>query len=356
MKFFNREKEIKELNHIINKDLDGQDNLYFVIGQMNNGKTTLFMEFLNKHIDKDKFVPMYKNLRVYFALRTVDDFFSTFFSSYKPAPTTKSKKLKIDTKYGKFLLPEKEYDEMVKKKNYYNKIIECCKTLRNEGKIPIIVVDEIYLIDGLEEEHYKMEQIFELFVALNKLSLAKVFIVSSDSLFIKNWYRRPSIYHRSNLLWIDDFDKESALKFADYLAKKEGIELTEEEKEYLYDYVGGNPNSIRRIIDDMDMYNISLKESIDRELKTKTSQYSYRLESLRLIKPELYKKVMSSLESIGENFKISEDELEDDIISYLAKEYYIFLDLKGNAMPHTKLSWYAIREVVKEHRELKWID
>jgi len=30
--------------------------------------------------------------------------------------------------------------------------------------------------------------------------------------------------------------------------------------------------------------------------------------------------------------------------------------LKGNAMPHTKLSWYAIREVVKEHRKLKWID
>jgi hypothetical protein len=25
-------------------------------------------------------------------------------------------------------------------------------------------------------------------------------------------------------------------------------------------------------------------------------------------------------------------------------------------MPHTKLSWYAIREVVKEHRKLKWID
>lgn len=167
---------------------------------MNNGKTALFMEFLNKHVDKNKFVPIYKNLRTCFALRTVDDFFLIFFSYYKSTLNTERKKLKIDTENGNFLLSEKEYDEMIKKKDYYNKIIECCKTLRKKGKIPIIVVDEIYLIEGLEEEYHKMKHIFELFITLNKLRLAKVFVISSDSLFIKNWYYHSSIYHRSNLL------------------------------------------------------------------------------------------------------------------------------------------------------------
>ena len=121
-------------------------------------------------------------------------------------------------------------------------ILKYCKIIKDEfGKIPIIVVDDIDLLADRKGEKYKLKDVFDLFVSLNKLELAKVFVITSNTLFVEEWYFEPSIHPRANLLWIDEFDKEIALKFMDFLAEKEELNLKEDDKEYLHEFVGGNP-------------------------------------------------------------------------------------------------------------------
>ena len=42
MKFFNREKEINEILHILNRE---PDDIYFIYGSMNSGKAALIIMF-----------------------------------------------------------------------------------------------------------------------------------------------------------------------------------------------------------------------------------------------------------------------------------------------------------------------
>ena len=254
MKFFNREKELNQLNNLIQEDLSTHNNFYFVYGQMNNGKTALFNEFLFNHLDKEKYLPMYKSLRlICLGLRTIDNFFASFFDDVESLKYWKtqenivsfSKTLKVDCAYGEFIIPRKDLEEITKEKSYYNMILKYCKIIKDEfGKIPIIVVDDIDLLADRKGEKYKLKDVFDLFVSLNKLELAKVFVITSNTLFVEEWYFEPSIHPRANLLWIDEFDKEIALKFMDFLAEKKELNLKEDDKEYLYEFVGGNPKVI----------------------------------------------------------------------------------------------------------------
>ncbi|CAB3289139.1 Chromosomal replication initiator protein DnaA [Methanocaldococcus lauensis] len=60
MKFFDREKEIEEFINIINRE---PDDIYFIFGPINSGKTVLIIEIINNMLDKNKYVVFYINLR-----------------------------------------------------------------------------------------------------------------------------------------------------------------------------------------------------------------------------------------------------------------------------------------------------
>ena len=114
------------------------------------------------------------------------------------------------------------------------------------------------------------------------------------------------------------------------------------------------PKVIINVFNTATLRKMTLKESIEYELKLATSQLDFRLEDLKWSNPELYKKVMDVLEIVGEEFKIN-DNLERDIKKYLVGDWILFMDLKGNMSPHTRLEWHAIRNVIKKHKELGWI-
>jgi AAA+ ATPase superfamily predicted ATPase len=71
---------------------------------------------------------------------------------------------------------------------------------------------------------------------------------------------------RVDYILVDDFDKETALKFMDFLAKEVlNKELSEDDKELIYSYVGGKPKLIIRVINKLDR--MGLREVLDNMLK-----------------------------------------------------------------------------------------
>jgi len=69
MKFFNREKEIKEILSVIENE---PQLIYFIYGPINSGKTALIKEVIKK-IDLDKYIPFYIDFRMK-NIVDIDDF------------------------------------------------------------------------------------------------------------------------------------------------------------------------------------------------------------------------------------------------------------------------------------------
>jgi len=75
-------------------------------------------------------------------------------------------------------------------------------------------------------------ELFNFFVALtNHKHLCHVLCLSSDSLFIERVYNEAMLKDRADYVLVNDFDKETALKFMDFLAKENNINLSNEDKE-----------------------------------------------------------------------------------------------------------------------------
>ena len=60
MKFFNREKEIKEILSVIESE---PQLIYFIYGPINSGKTALINEIIKNRLDKSRYEVIYINLR-----------------------------------------------------------------------------------------------------------------------------------------------------------------------------------------------------------------------------------------------------------------------------------------------------
>ena len=79
MKFFNREKEIKEILSILE---DEPNNINFIFGSINSGKTTLIKHIIENKLNKDKYVVFYINLREHF-ISKYEDFIEVLFNTYE---------------------------------------------------------------------------------------------------------------------------------------------------------------------------------------------------------------------------------------------------------------------------------
>ena len=78
MKFFNREREIKEILYIMESE---PQRINFIYGPINGGKTALINEIINNKLDKNKYVVFYIDLREIFLSR-YDDFIEVLFEEY----------------------------------------------------------------------------------------------------------------------------------------------------------------------------------------------------------------------------------------------------------------------------------
>jgi len=122
-------------------------------------------------------------------------------------------------------------------KNIYRYLKELFIGIREKGKVPILVLDELQMLKdiSLNGNRPLLKSFFQFLVALTKVEhLAHVFCVSSDSLFIEHVYSATDLEGRARYILVDDFEKKEALEFIDFLVKellKGKIVLNSKEKE-----------------------------------------------------------------------------------------------------------------------------
>ncbi|XRP97085.1 ATP-binding protein [Methanocaldococcus sp. 16A] len=351
MKFFDREKEIKEILSII----EGEPNfIYFIFGPINSGKTALINEIINNRLDKNRYIVFYFDLREIF-LSKYEEFIEVLFEEYsgdkKPLEIIKGLIKDIPVVSG-IPVPKNTLNELLNKKttkNVFKYITNILLELKKQGKQPVIILDELQKIGDMKINGFLIYELFNYFISLTKHKhLCHVFCLSSDSLFIEKVYNEAMLNDRADYILVDDFDRETAFKFMDILAKELlNRNLSNEEKELIYSYVGGKPILILKVIDKM-RYN-KLKEILETMLNIEKSKIKKLLIKIKNNKFEniSYDNVVKALSLFKDTYTIDEYLIDEDTKEFLIKKNILFLNpIDGSLKPQSFLIWNAIKRIL----------
>ncbi|WP_017981062.1 ATP-binding protein [Methanocaldococcus villosus] len=349
MEFFNREKEINEILSIIEFE---PNFIYFLYGPINSGKTALINEIINNRLDKDKYVVFYINLRRYF-ISKYNDFIEVLFEEYnenkKPVEIIKGLIKDTPLLFG-IPVPKNTLEELLNKKttkNVFRYITNILLEIKKSGKIPIIILDELQKIGDLKINDFLIYELFNYFISLTKHKhLCHVFCLSFDSLFIEKVYNEAMLEDRADYILVDDFDKETAMKFIDFLSENIlNKKLSNEEKELIYSYVGGKPVLIIKVINKMRTE--ELDEILNFMLNDTKQRLKYLLEDIREENEELYKEIIKALSLFKENHEVEDITIDKKVREFLVKRNILFLDtIKGVIKPQSFLIWNAIKILI----------
>ena len=331
MKFFNREKEIKEILYIMESE---PQRINFIYGPINGGKTSLINEIINNKLDKNKYVVFYIDLREIFLSR-YDDFIEVLFEEYdnndkSPTEIIKTVIQDIPSLYG-IPIPKNTLNEILKKKsskNVFRYITNVLMDIKKRGKQPILIIDELQKIGDMKINGYLIYELFNYFVSLTKHKhLCHILCLSSDSLFIEKVYNEAMLEDRADYILVNDFDKETAMEFIDFLAKENSINLSNEDKELIYSYVGGKPILIVKVFDKLGI-GYDLKEILNYLLKEETSKLKKLLIKIKNNKFEDidYEKTINALSLFKKDYTINEYLIDEDTKEFLVKKNFLFLN------------------------------
>ena len=356
MKFFNREMEVNKILSII----EGEPNfIYFIFGPINSGKTALINEVINNRLD-DNYKVFYINFRRYL-ISEKREFIEAIFTTKKEGVLeeikNKSEVINLLIKGAKVLsgipIPEVEFNKLFEERindvfQYLNDIL---LETKNSGKKPILIFDELQMIRDvvLNGQKYLLKELFQFLVSLTKEQhLCHVFCLSSDSLFIEYIYNAGELEERADYILIDDFDRETALRFMDFLAKEIlDKNLSDEEKEKIFSYVGGKPVSIYKAIDKMRYER--LEDILNEMLKIESSKLKKLLIKIKNGKYEGidYDKVINALLLFKKEYVVDEYKLDEDTKEFLVKMNVLFLNpIEETIRPQSYLLWNAIKRVL----------
>ena len=352
MKFFNREKEIKEILHILNKE---PDDIYFIYGSINSGKTTLINHIINEKLNNNYKV-FYINFRTYLISEKkefIEAIFSTKKDDFFETIKDKSEVLNLITKSTKILtgipIPEVEFNKLFEEKindafQYLNDIL---LETKKSGKRPILILDVL--------ENFVFQNLCR-FAPKNLQMIKELTTLTSDSLFAEYVYNTGELEGRAKHLLVDDFNKETSFKYMDFLAKENNIALSEENKEKIQSYVGGKPKDIKYVIEEY--YIRDLDETLELMLNNAIQKLEMFLDMLNYSKPkidienetiEIYKEdIIEILKLFKENYVINKKYLPIPTYIYLIKKNILFLNPQnGTLKPQSFLIWNAIKKVVE---------
>ncbi|ADC70019.1 ATPase [Methanocaldococcus sp. FS406-22] len=376
MRFFDREKEIKEILYIIERE---PQRINFIYGPINSGKTALINEIISNRLDKNKYVVFYIDLRGHF-LSKYDDFVRVLFNTYSPkkslfgrlreyikslindSPNSVDIPILPTLTYGVLTgipIPKNLLNQLLKDKNsddVFEYLTEVFESINKEGKKPILIIDELQKIGDMKINGYLIYELFNYFVSLTKHKhLCHILCLSSDSLFIEKVYNEAMLEGRCKYLLVDDFDKETSLKFIDFLLEENDIKLSNEDKELIYSYVGGKPMDIKYVIEECKFKD--LKEILDYMLKDATQKLDMFLDMLNYSKPkveigdeviEIKKEdVIEALRLFKKNYELDKKDIPVPVYIYLVKKNILFLDpINGILKPQSFLVWNAIKRLL----------
>ncbi|HID26957.1 MAG TPA: ATP-binding protein [Methanosarcinales archaeon] len=352
--FHNRETEMKEIMRILNTE---PTLITFIYGPINSGKTELINHLIKKL--PEEYVVFYINLRTKF-LASYDDFIESLFEmeikETKKKETlkelvssvTKAAGIPINREFLDYVFKDK------KPKNAFSYIIKLFEEVKNAGKHPVLILDELQKIGDLKVNGLLIYELFNFFIDLTKEKhLAHVFVITSDSLFIEQVFNEAMLQERCRYLLVDDFDKSTAIKFLDK------HKFSNTEKEVAWNYCGGKPVCL------VELVNSEKREEKAKEmLRIRRGQINQRIELLKIVR----KKILFEGEEIEIKYddvikilgKFSEDENYEYVgimpdVTYLVKENILFVDpVKGIIKPQSRLNLLAIREILHKS-DVNWI-
>ena len=363
MKFFNRENEIKEILHILNKE---PDDIYFIYGSMNSGKTTLINHIINNKLN-DNYKVFYINFRT-FLISEKRDFIEAIFTTKKEGILEKimdkSEVINLITKTTKTLtgipIPEVEFNRLFDERindafQYLNDIL---LETKKSGKIPVLIFDELQMIKEITAngQKYLLKELFQFLVSLTKeRHLAHCLCLTSDSLFAEYVYNKGELRGRAKYLLVDDFDKETSFKYMDFLAKENNIKFSNEQKEQIYSTVGGKPKDIKYAVEESMFKDLNeiLEMMLNDEYRN-LNDFLMDLDYINLKVPirngivDVKKEdIINTLKLFKDNYEISVDDIPKAAYICLVKEGILFLNpRKGTLKPQSFLVWNGIKKLI----------
>lgn len=352
IEFHNREKEIKEFMDI----LDAEPSLItFVYGPINSGKTAL-INHLIEQLPED-YVVFYINLRTKF-LASYDDFIESLFEMEMETDETKRKGTETlaelvssVTKVAGIPISREFLDYVFKDKkpkNAFSYITKLFEEVKDAGKQPVLVLDELQKMGDVKVNGPLIYELFNFFIDLTKeLHLANVFVATSDSLFIESIYSEAMLEGRCRYLSVDDFDRGTTTAFL------EGYGFNDDEKALAWNYCGGKPACL------VELVNSEKREEKAREmLCIRIGQIKQRVRVLKIVSKKIlfeeeemelkYDNIMKILDKFSDEESYAYEVITPEI-AYLVKENILFVDsVKGIIKPQSRLNLLAIREVMKD--------
>ena len=342
IEFHNREKETKEIRAI----LDSRPTLItFIYGPINSGKTELITHTIEEL--PDEYVVFYINLRTKF-LSSYDDFIESLFEmeieaegALKKKKETLAELVSSVTKVAGIPI-NKEFLDYVfkdnKPKNAFSYMIKLFEEVKNSGKQPVLILDELQKIGDVKVNGFLIYELFNFFIDLTKEKhLAHVFVATSDSLFMESVYSEAMLDGRCRYSLVDDFDRETTASFLD----KYGF--TADETAVAWDYCGGKPICLVELVNAKD----DRRGKAEEMLKIRRGQIEEIVYSLEARDKEMFDAVMRVLSEFIGMERVGYKYISDEI-KFLVGKNIIFADSANKELrPQSKLNLLAIREVMK---------
>ncbi len=336
MKFWDREKEIRDLKRHIESEPNA---ILFVYGPKSSGKSTL-LDYVIKEIKKEKKHLFAKKYQIYwFDLRgkflpNYESVMDIFFSKKKSTKKQKASAIELQEPIFKsFKVSASIYKEIKDKEIDPFEYIE--EKIRKSGKRTVIVFDEIQRLKEIyiNGQRKVVDAFLNFFVRLTKvLHLAHVIVMSSDTFFIEEVYSDSALKNTSRYYLVDFFDDETAYS----ILVNEGID--EKTAKEIVDKAGGVPWILEEIVESDEPIQ-TLKE-LCKETKAKLENFL-----LEYAKEEEAKKVLNEIlegrnKPVKRNIKIIKDLVEKEILFYDP--------INVNVRFQTRLDKIAAKEILSD--------
>lgn len=344
--FINREPELRFLSEFLK---ERPESILFIYGPKSGGKTSLLYRLTDIVNCEKKYVLKPLNLRETW-IGSYKDFIKAFFN------VTEETNIKTKSKYeisaGVFKINREVEQKLLKAEADPFKVMkQDLMKINKSGRQTLIIIDELQKLRHIymNGQRHLINELFNFFVAMTKEShLAHIFISTSDGYFIETIYDDSRLRKTSKFYKIDYLTKNDVLEWLSNLelySKIKNVILTEEQKEEIWDLLGGSCWEIQSLLSDILIYDY--KTAMNKSKKEKKSEIinciNKDLERKKIIILFHNKKNLTKediFNSSGIEFKKLEAMLSD-----LVTENVLFFDpLEASFSPQSKSTEYGIKK------------
>ena len=242
MRFWDREREIKELKAFIESE---PNSILFVYGPKSSGKSTL-VEKVIEEIKEEKKGLFFDKYQIYwFDLRgkfipNYESVVDMFFVNEDTEVMKQVKRKKTEITFLKFFTVGSEIYKEIKQRQY-DPFEYMEEVIMNSKKKTVIVFDEIQrlkevYLNSPSNQRQVIDELFNFFVRLTKVKhLSHVFVMTSDTFLIEQIYQSSALVNTSDYYLVDFFDDDTAMR----ILMEEG--LSKDEAEHVVSWIGGVP-------------------------------------------------------------------------------------------------------------------